>query len=444
MTSPHGVSYSGIKSVRDFTTRLETAAPYVDALFCFAYPHHYSPYNTDPQFHECLKNYLKTGEIESESPTPPTTVTVRLTESEGKQLPELTFSGMTDNTAVAQTNIYKNGKLYDYIVPAVKVGGNKTQNVWTDYDFADDNATYEAECIDVCGNVSDKCSFTFDWNELKEKGSLSITTKGAIDWNLTSLDYLSYMVTDSGIRINGCDKNAVNIIIPDEIEGKPVTVIDWYAFERCEKLRSVVIPDTVTHISRFAFAHCISLETVNMPKFLYSIEQYAFYDCPKLIGVDLPDSLHIIEERAFCGCKSISDLIIPENCQSIGNYAFLDCDSLYTVTINGEDTSFGIKYIGYEYDNGYKIKDGFLLISGSKNAADYANDNGIDLILEMIKGGVDADGSFNIADVVLMQKWILASSDVKLTNAKAVDILQDNILNIFDLCMMKQMILNKT
>lgn len=60
MTSPHGVSYSGIKSVRDFTTRLETAAPYVDALFCFAYPHHHSPYNTDPQFHECLKNYLKT------------------------------------------------------------------------------------------------------------------------------------------------------------------------------------------------------------------------------------------------------------------------------------------------------------------------------------------------------------------------------------------------
>ena len=251
------------------------------------------------------------------------------------------------------------------------------------------------------------------------------------------------MVTDSGIRINGCDKNAVNIIIPDEIEGKPVTVIDWYAFERCEKLRSVVIPDTVTHISRFAFAHCISLETVNMPKFLYSIEQYAFYDCPKLIGVDLPDSLHIIEERAFCGCKSISDLIIPENCQSIGNYAFLDCDSLYTVMINGENTSFGIKSVGYEYDNGYKIKDGFLLISGSKNAADYANDNGIDLISEMIKGDVNADGSFNIADVVLMQKWILASSDVKLTNAKAGDILQDNILNIFDLWMMKQMILNK-
>lgn len=83
------------------------------------------------------------------------------------------------------------------------------------------------------------------------------------------------------------------------------------------------------------------------------------------------------------------------------------------------------------------------MTSGSKNAADYANDNGIDLISEMIKGDVNADDAFTIADVVLMQKWILTSSDVKLTNAKAGDILQDNILNIFDLCMMKQMILNK-
>lgn len=43
MSVPHGVSYSGIKSVRDFTARLEAANPYVDSLFCFAYPHHYSP-----------------------------------------------------------------------------------------------------------------------------------------------------------------------------------------------------------------------------------------------------------------------------------------------------------------------------------------------------------------------------------------------------------------
>ena len=105
MSVPHGVSYSGIKSVRDFTARLEAANPYVDSLFCFAYPHHYSPYNTEPQFHACLKTYLETGEIETEKPTPPTRVEIRLTENQGKQLPEFTFTGMTDNTAVVHTNI---------------------------------------------------------------------------------------------------------------------------------------------------------------------------------------------------------------------------------------------------------------------------------------------------------------------------------------------------
>ncbi|MGN0592061.1 MAG: DUF4434 domain-containing protein [Ruminococcus sp.] len=441
MSVPNGVSYSGIKNVRDFTTRLETADEYVDSLFCFAYPHHYSPYNTEPQFHACLKTYLKTGEIETEKPTSPTNVEIRLTENEGKQIPEFTFTGMADNTAVVHTNIYRNGKLYDYIVPAVKVGGNKTQNVWTDYNFKDDTAVYEVECMDVCGNVSDKCSFSFDWNELKEKGSLSVTTSDAAQWNMTSLDYLSYTVTDYGVRINGCDKNAVDIMIPDEIEGKPVTVIDWYAFERCSKLKSVVIPETVTHISRFAFAHCISLESVNLPASLYSIEQYAFYDCPKLMGITLPESLNIIEERAFCGCKSISEITIPESCQSIGDYAFLGCDSLNTITINGENTSFGIKSMGYEYNNGYGVKDGFLLISESENAAGYAKDNGIKLVSEMIPGDVNSDGIFNIADVVLLQKWILAVPDTHLAYRKAADLCEDGKINVFDLCLAKRMML---
>ena len=441
MSVPNGVSYSGIKNVRDFTTRLETAEEYVDSLFCFAYPHHYSPYNTEPQFHACLKTYLKTGEIETEKPTSPTNVEIRLTENEGKQIPEFTFTGMADNTAVVHTNIYRNGKLYDYIVPAVKVGGNKTQNVWTDYNFKDDTAVYEVECMDVCGNVSDKCSFSFDWNELKEKGSLSVTTSDAAQWNMTSLDYLSYTVTDYGVRINGCDKNAVDIMIPDEIEGKPVTVIDWYAFERCSKLKSVVIPETVTHISRFAFAHCISLESVNMPASLYSIEQYAFYDCPKLMGITLPESLNIIEERAFCGCKSISEITIAKSCQSIGDYAFLGCDSLNEITVKGENTSFGIKSMGYEYNNGYAVKDGFLLISENENAAGYAKDNGIKLVSEMIPGDVNADGIFNISDVVLLQKWILAVPDTHLAYRKAADLCEDGKINVFDLCLAKRMML---
>ena len=155
----------------------------------------------------------------------------------------------------------------------------------------------------------------------------------------------------------------------------------------------------------------------------------------------MPESLHIIEERAFCGCEAISEVTIPESCQSIGDYAFLGCDALHTMTINGDSTSLGIKSIGYAYDNGYAVKDGFLLISGSENAADYAKENGIKLVSELIPGDVNADGSFNIADIVLLQKWLLALPDTHLAYWKAADLCEDGRINAVDLCLARQMML---
>lgn len=59
-------------------------------------------------------------------------------------------------------------------------------------------------------------------------------------------------------------------------------------------------------------------------------------------------------------------------------------------------------------------------------------------------GDVNNDGSFTVADVVLMQKWLLSESDTILENWKAGDLCEDNIINVFDLCMMKQKIIDKS
>ncbi len=439
MSSPHGVSYTGIKDVRDFTFRLETADQYVDALFCFAYPHNYSPYNNLPQYHACFMEYLETGEIESVPPTPPTDAVITIKEENGIQYPQLTFSGMTDNTAVAHTNIYKNGKLYDYIVPAVNVGGNTTQNIWVDYnhDSTESISVYEIECIDVCGNVSERCTLSFSYAELLSQNQLQIATAILPPTEKDALDYLSYNVTDGGVRITDCDRDAVNIVIPDTIEGKPVTVIDWYAFERCDKLQSITIPDTVTHISRYAFAHCISLETVNMPQSLYAIEQYAFHDCPKLKGIDLPEQLNIIEQRAFSGCSAITEVTIPESCNTIGEYAFIDCDSLYTVTVNADDITLAQRSLGYIYDNGYAIKAGFTIDTDRAAAIAYANENGIPLRSATIAGDVNEDGSYNLADLVMLQNYLVGSGT--LGDWVAGDLVRDGVINAMDLTAMLRM-----
>ena len=81
----------------------------------------------------------------------------------------------------------------------------------------------------------------------------------------------------------------------------------------------------------------------------------------------------------------------------------MDCDSLNTLTLNGEHTTLGTKSFGYEYDNGYAVKDGFLLISQNENAIRYAEENHIQILSEIISGDGNADGVCNLADVVLLQ-----------------------------------------
>ncbi len=61
-----------------------------------------------------------------------------------------------------------------------------------------------------------------------------------------------------------------------------------------------------------------------------------------------------------------------------------------------------------------------------------------------IIGDVNSDKQFNIADVVLMQKWIIKTSDIKLANWKAGDIDENGKINVIDLALMKEKLLNSS
>ena len=60
---------------------------------------------------------------------------------------------------------------------------------------------------------------------------------------------------------------------------------------------------------------------------------------------------------------------------------------------------------------------------------------------ENIMGYVNDDGEFDIADIVMMKKWLVHSGE--LTNWKNGDLCNDGIINIFDLCLMKRELLKK-
>lgn len=59
---------------------------------------------------------------------------------------------------------------------------------------------------------------------------------------------------------------------------------------------------------------------------------------------------------------------------------------------------------------------------------------------DTIKCDVNADGIFSISDVATLQKWLLTVPDTELIDYKAVDLCEDGKLDVFDLCMMKNLL----
>lgn len=60
---------------------------------------------------------------------------------------------------------------------------------------------------------------------------------------------------------------------------------------------------------------------------------------------------------------------------------------------------------------------------------------------ESIAGDVNADGAFTVADAVMLQKWLLNAGGIN--NWYAGDLCEDEVLNVFDLCIMKRMLLSQ-
>ena len=59
----------------------------------------------------------------------------------------------------------------------------------------------------------------------------------------------------------------------------------------------------------------------------------------------------------------------------------------------------------------------------------------------MVRGDVNADGILDIADVVLLQKWLLAVPNTHLPIWQAAELCEDKRLDVFDLCLMKRELL---
>lgn len=123
------------------------------------------------------------------------------------------------------------------------------------------------------------------------------------------------------------------ITVPAAIGTATVTEIDTLAFNNCQTITSIVIPNTVTNIGADVFRDCINLKSVTLPDGLTKLGLDAFASCSSLTTINLPASLTELKLGTFNSCTSLTEITIPAGITTIETDVFFNCTGLSTITL---------------------------------------------------------------------------------------------------------------
>ena len=102
-----------------------------------------------------------------------------------------------------------------------------------------------------------------------------------------------------------------------------VEIICENAFEACDKIETIEIPQTVRIIGSFAFAMC-SLKSIIIPSNVEFVGCFAF--CMSgLEQVNILKGGKSIGDYAFSMCHSLKSVSLPNSISEIGEFAFWEC-----------------------------------------------------------------------------------------------------------------------
>ena len=176
-------------------------------------------------------------------------------------------------------------------------------------------------------------------------GALSGTGKAY----LTDKCLICYEENEAGYTIKKfeyTDRSRTSFEIPREYNGKKVTEIGNRAFEGCETLESITIPDTVKVIGNAAFLYCSRIKEVNIPEGVEQIGSSAFDLVDDLETVTIPKSVIFIGKYAFTssnlkkvifqdptgwGTIPSADLADPQKAAQLLTNTYLRSDLIKTV-----------------------------------------------------------------------------------------------------------------
>ena len=233
---------------------------------------------------------------------------------------------------------------------------------------------------------------------------------------------------DKLVKINGCAFEATPWLEAERAKD-PMVIVNGALIDGMNCEGDVEIPSTVKYIASGAFQRNSDLTSVVVPSSVKEINDSTFFYCDNLTSATLPN-VELIDSMAFDGCDKLSEVKISGKLKSIASYAFDDISASGTITFYGSKDTW--EKVEKPDDCEYLNKAKYIFDENAQPPED-----------DEVIGDVNKDGEFNVSDLVVFQKWLLAVPNTELKNWKAADMCSDNNLDVIDLCVMRKELTKK-
>ena len=158
----------------------------------------------------------------------------------------------------------------------------------------------------------------------------------------------TYTITGTEATITKYTGDAINLVIPNTLDGYTVTGLKEYAF-RGTVIKIVTIPNTITRcgysFSNGPFSGAMDLEEVIFEDGMTEIPAYMLSNRDNISyvkTVTIPNTITEIGDHAFQDCGNITEISLPKSVKKIGGGAFADCTGLETFTMGDNTEEFEI------------------------------------------------------------------------------------------------------
>jgi hypothetical protein len=150
--------------------------------------------------------------------------------------------------------------------------------------------------------------------------------------------FSSSVTMGSNVTSIGSQAFANSVALKNVIIGNNVTNIGDATFSQCTFLTNIVFGTNIANIGTNVCYQCSYLSSATIPNSVTSIGSQAFANCGNMISVTIPNGVTSIGDSAFYGCW-LTNVTIPNSVTNLGAAAFYGCGNLTNVAIGTNITT---------------------------------------------------------------------------------------------------------